>query len=105
MEALKKRTKRSKYDFIDTQKRVTLLNFVTNEGRSVKESAEILKINYSTAKTILQFFRRTGRIERLNNVTISSKKKAGDFIDSLDKKGEQLESELESENQTCIPPV
>ncbi len=32
---------------------------------SIKEAAAFLNINYSTSKTILQLYRRTGRIDRL----------------------------------------
>jgi transposase len=32
---------------------------------SIKEASQILGINYSTAKTILQLFRKSGRIDRL----------------------------------------
>jgi hypothetical protein len=32
---------------------------------SIKEAAHFLNINYSTSKTILQLYRRTGRIDRL----------------------------------------
>lgn len=32
---------------------------------SIKEAAHFLGINYSTSKTILQLYRKTGRIDRL----------------------------------------
>ena len=34
-------------------------------GVSIKGAAKQLQINYSTAKTILQLYRKSGRIERL----------------------------------------
>lgn len=34
-------------------------------GVSIKAAAKQLEINYSTAKTILQLYRKSGRIERL----------------------------------------
>jgi transposase len=62
----KKRSKRTKYDFIDSEKRRLLLHYVDTEKKTIKEAANELQINYSSAKTILQFYRKSGRIERLN---------------------------------------
>ena len=60
-----KRSKRSKYDSIGNVKRRRLLEMVTEEGVQIKIAAERLGLNYSTAKTILQLYRRSGRIEKI----------------------------------------
>ena len=57
--------KRNIYDRVDTEKRKRLLHLVDVAGVSIKAAARQLGINYSTAKTILQLYRRSGRIERL----------------------------------------
>jgi transposase len=40
---------------------------VEENGLLIKEAAKNLKINYSTAKTILQLYKKTGRIEKIDN--------------------------------------
>lgn len=57
--------KRQIYDRVDTSKRKRLLYLVDEMGISIKGAARQLEINYSTAKTILQLYRKCGRIERL----------------------------------------
>lgn len=59
------RSKRSKYDKIESDTRRRLLYMVKDLKISIKEASSALQINYSTAKTILQLFRRSGRIDRL----------------------------------------
>jgi len=39
---------------------------VKDKNLSIKEAAIKLNINYSTAKTILQLYRRTGRIDKID---------------------------------------
>lgn len=50
------------YKKVDNTKRMTLLKLVRDHGKSLKEAARILEINYSTAKTILRVFRLENRI-------------------------------------------
>lgn len=50
------------YDKIDNDKRLELLRLVRDEKRTLKEASEILKINYSTAKTIIRVYRKEKRI-------------------------------------------
>lgn len=59
------------YDKVDNFKRAELLRLVIiffiisqlkEEKKTLKESSEILKINYSTAKTIIRVFRKEQRI-------------------------------------------
>jgi transposase len=40
-----------------------LLHLVKERGFRITEAAEVLSINYSSAKTILQKYRRTGKID------------------------------------------
>ncbi len=47
------RSKRTKYDKIESDKRRRLLHFIKDLKLSIKDAAKILNINYSTAKTIL----------------------------------------------------
>jgi transposase len=42
-----------------------LLFLVVEENYTIKEAAFYLRINYSTAKTIIQHHRKTGRIDKL----------------------------------------
>lgn len=49
----KKRRKRKPYNSIDSNQRRDLLKLVKEENVSIKEASVRLKINYSTAKTIL----------------------------------------------------
>lgn len=59
------RNKRNKYEKIESDTRRKLLYMVKDLKISIKEAAHFLGINYSTSKTILQLYRRTGRIDRL----------------------------------------
>lgn len=63
---IKKRRERHPYNQVDTEQRVALLNLVERDGLIIKEAARKLQINYSTAKTILQLYKRTGRIEKID---------------------------------------
>jgi hypothetical protein len=50
------------YSKVDNRTRMMLLKMVKEEGISLKSAANVLKINYSTAKTILRVFRLENRI-------------------------------------------
>jgi hypothetical protein len=50
------------YKKVDNKKRLLLLKLVKDEKKSLKEAANYLGINYSTAKTILRVFRIEKRI-------------------------------------------
>jgi transposase len=39
---------------------------VQDSGLLIKEAARTLGINYSTAKTILQLYKKTGRIDKID---------------------------------------
>lgn len=55
------RTKRS-YVPVELDKRAQLIRAVEDEGLTIKEAAQNLKINYSTAKHIVKIYKRTGEI-------------------------------------------
>jgi DNA-binding NarL/FixJ family response regulator len=55
------RTKRS-YIPVELEKRQRLIKAVEEEGLTIKEAAQNLKINYSTAKHIVKVFKRTGEV-------------------------------------------
>jgi hypothetical protein len=50
------------YSKVGNEKRLALLNMVKTQGKSLKDAACLLKINYSTAKTILRVYRVENRI-------------------------------------------
>lgn len=56
------RTKRS-YIPVEIDKRSKLIKAVEDEGLTIKEAAQNLKINYSTAKHIVKVYKRTGEIQ------------------------------------------
>ena len=52
---------------IDTDLRLRLLKLVDEENMTIWQASDILNVKYSTAKTILQLFRKTGWINWMNN--------------------------------------
>jgi hypothetical protein len=50
------------YSKVGNEKRLALLNMVKTQGKSLKDAASLLNINYSTAKTILRVYRVENRI-------------------------------------------
>ena len=56
------RTKRS-YIPVEFDKRSKLIKAVEEEGLTIKEAAQNLKVNYSTAKHIVKVYKRTGEIQ------------------------------------------
>ena len=55
--------KRQKYDYVSNTKR-SLLIALTEQGMSIKEACAKININYSTGKTLMQQFRKTGTLQR-----------------------------------------
>jgi predicted transcriptional regulator len=55
------RTKRS-YIPVENNKRQRLIKAVEEEGLTIKEAAQNLKINYSTAKHIVKVYKKTGDV-------------------------------------------
>jgi hypothetical protein len=56
------RTKRS-YIPVELDKRHKLIKAVEEDGLTIKEAAQNLKINYSTAKHIVKVYKRTGEVQ------------------------------------------
>jgi DNA-binding MarR family transcriptional regulator len=63
---IRKRRQRQPYNQVETNQRQVLLDLVQRDGLIIKEAARQLDIKYSTAKTILQLWKRTGRIEKID---------------------------------------
>lgn len=53
-------------NFFVIQKRIELIRLVKEEGYKLLHAAEILHINYSTAKMIMLKYRNTGKITSFN---------------------------------------
>lgn len=53
-----------KYAKISNRQRQTLITKVTSTGCTIKSAAKELNINFSTAKAIMQIYRREGRITK-----------------------------------------
>jgi hypothetical protein len=62
------------YNKVGNEKRLALLDMVKLKGRSLKEAASKLDINYSTAKTILRVYRIENRILKKTPCQSRSKK-------------------------------
>ncbi len=58
--------KRKPYHYVNSGLRRYLLYLVKDQNYSIKDAAQALKLNYSTAKTIIQVFRKTGRIDKVD---------------------------------------
>jgi molybdenum-dependent DNA-binding transcriptional regulator ModE len=50
------------YISVSLKQKINLVKEVEEEGRSIKESSSALGINYSTAKHIINVFRKTGDV-------------------------------------------
>ena len=55
-------SKRS-YIPVNLEKRQRLIKAVNDHGLTIKEAAQILNINYSTAKHIVKFYKKTGGVQ------------------------------------------
>ena len=56
--------KRMKYDSVSNEERTMLTHLVCSKGVTIKSACEALGINYSTGKTIIQQFKKTGNAMR-----------------------------------------
>ncbi|CDW91255.1 UNKNOWN [Stylonychia lemnae] len=63
---LKRIRKRKPYHYINSGIRRYLLYLVKDLNFSIKDAASTLNINYSTAKTIIQVYKKTGRIDKVD---------------------------------------
>lgn len=104
------------YNKVDNNKRLLLLKMVKEEGQSLKNAAHILKINYSTAKTILRVFRLENRILRKSsykkgrtriNSDVTTKSQSEEPAITPDNAGILIEEvkSLTSTLQKCIKEV
>ena len=57
--------KREHYDSISTDTRRLLIKLTQQDGISIRKASKALCIKYSTGKTLVQLYKRTGRIDRV----------------------------------------
>jgi hypothetical protein len=89
------------YSKVGNEKRMALLNMVKIQGKSLKDAANILNINYSTAKTILRVYRIENRI--LKKTPHQKRTKKVFFIDkSSSDENSSLDLESENPNKTFL---
>lgn len=53
---------KNKYDTISADKRQNLLRLVMDQGQTIKDAAQLLSVNYSSARTIINKFKRHNTI-------------------------------------------
>jgi transposase-like protein len=59
--------KRCKYQRIDKETRLKLIDLVLNGGFSVKKAAEKLKLKFSTSKAVVKLYKEEGRLFKNDN--------------------------------------
>ena len=59
------RPSRCTYDSISTEARRALYRLTQEQGVSIRKACRMLEIKYSTGKTLMQLYRKTGRIDRI----------------------------------------
>ena len=59
---------RNSYDSISTETRRALMRLTMEQGQSIRHACKLLQIKYSTGKTLVQLYKKTGRIDRLKKV-------------------------------------
>lgn len=57
--------KREHYDSISTETRRLLVKLTQQDGISIRKASKALQIKYSTGKTLIQLYKKTGRIDRV----------------------------------------
>jgi transposase len=57
--------KRDHYDSISTETRRLLVKLTQQDGISIRKASRALQIKYSTGKTLIQLYKKTGRIDRV----------------------------------------
>lgn len=57
--------KREHYDSISTETRRLLVKLTQEDGISIRKASKALDIKYSTGKTLIQLYKKTGRIDRV----------------------------------------
>ena len=107
------------YSKVGNEKRLALLDMVKLQGKSLKEAANHLNINYSTAKTILRVYRIENRILKKTPYQKKSKKNiftsvnverreetsSNNSVSSSEEENSPCSSNLDSEkNKKCFSP-
>jgi hypothetical protein len=59
---MKNQGRKGVYDNVKDEKRMLLVSLVVNKGKKLVQASKLLKINYSTAKTIMRIFRKEKRM-------------------------------------------
>ena len=62
---MKIQRQREEYDSISTNTRRALISLVFEHGISIRKASSQLMIKYSTGKTLIQLYRKTGKIDRV----------------------------------------
>jgi hypothetical protein len=62
-----KRPKRGNYSFVDNNTRDILIDMVIENNKTIREACTILKLKYTTAKSVLTVYKKNGRVHRLGN--------------------------------------
>jgi len=85
--------RRERYSVTNNKTRYELINMIEKENISIKKAAEMLNINYSTAKSILGMYKKEGRIvkktirKRSNKNKEASSASAAPLIGKCDNTG------------------
>ena len=61
----KPRSKRQRYDSVSTETRRMLIKLIFEDKISIYQASKILHMKYSTAKNLVQYYRKTGVIDRV----------------------------------------
>ncbi|CAD8138027.1 unnamed protein product [Paramecium octaurelia] len=85
-----------KYAKISNKQRQALIERVTSTGCTIKSAAKDLSINFSTAKAIMQIFRREGRITK--KIVREIKQKTNKNLGQNNEDNIQKKSQLEEQN-------
>lgn len=64
-ELIKFEEKRGKYNYVTNETRYKLVLFVEDLQMSINQACAILSLKYTTAKSILNMFKQSGRVHRM----------------------------------------
>ena len=56
---------RDEYDSISTSTRRMLIQLINEHKMSIRKASKTLNIKYSTGKTLVQLYRKTGKVDRV----------------------------------------
>ncbi|CAK84829.1 unnamed protein product (macronuclear) [Paramecium tetraurelia] len=89
-----------KYAKISNRQRQALIERVTSTGCTIKSAAKDLSINFSTAKAIMQIFRREGRVTK--KIVREIKQKSNKNLGSNNEDNIQKKSLFDTQNQKFV---